>query len=434
MRITATLSNKSSLDWLRTQHNDTLRRVAFATGGLVSGTKPILVSRLQQILRSCEYRPAGLPDPHDPTAAVSPREMRLLSIDMGVVNLAFSLFVVPPDHRWRVDGPDRPRPILTAWKKLSVVDIIHFKNDVKPPRRRQSLEAKAKRLDEFDNEITDSQKQDYLRIPVTTYAEHAYNLITALIDHYNPTHILIERQRLRTAGGPNVLEWVIKVGMFETMLHTVLHTLREERGLQYLVDSVDPARIAATVEQRNKPSSQRALKNDPKYGAALNRKKLRVDLVGRWIGTWAEREGLATSAKDKDEDEESVLVPVENNATDPDATYGHNPAPYFKLRVGDDPELRDFALGYLQQWQTNLRRRRRPENMDAAERRFDIATKLHRDEDIRKMDDLADCVVQGLVWLDWHMMRDKISRLGPKALQSDRIDLTISKTAKKLRI
>lgn len=434
------------LRWLRRNKLDDLRRVAFAIGSLYSGKKEVLIHRIRESLLTREYHPANLPHPFDPNAPVPQREMRILSIDMGVRNLAFAHFVVPPDQRKQVDDPNRPRPILTAWKALSVQNIIDLKEGVES-KTHGHAQGRSARLDEINEDemdkdnATDADTKALLKIPLPRYAKYAYDFASTLLDKHKPTHILIERQRLRSAGRANVFEWVSKVSMFEAMLHAAFYTLQTERGINLFVDSVDPARVVSTVQHQlvNSLETASCLQLDQKTSGhrsiALDTKKIRVDLVGRWLSTWAEKEGLAVANEEQNENlRDSVSSKVTNAATDPDLYAADHSNQYFKLLVGEDPAVCDFSLDYLQNWQRTLCRRRGPTATNVLQRRLAMARKLHTVKDIHKLDDLADCVVQGLVWLDWHIMRDKIAREGIEALKLNDFDFPVfPKRANKVR-
>ena len=407
-----------------------LRRIAHAIGTKISGVKPDVIRRIGLGLEGCQYKRAGLADPLDPTAPVTPREMRILSIDMGVQNLAYANFVVPPDWRKRIDDPNRPRPVLTAWKRLAVQDIVHLKNQAEPHRPPKAVQ-KEHNLDRSDEREMDS-------IHPAMFAEYAYNLVSYLVDTHNPTHVLIERQRLRSNRGPNVFEWVLRVGMFESMINSSLYTLQRERGLNIFVDAIDPGRVVSTVQEKQADALADVLRTQVASGTTginnLSTKKLRVDLVGRWIGTWAERAQLATPTIGPHESKVDLPDPSGTSGADPDFRPGDKSDKYFRLLVNEEDEkLRGLALKFLEEWQMNLLRRKTPHSSNPVERKWIVNVRRHGEDDIRKLDDLADCLFQGLTWLDWHIMRDKILREGVDALNWHNIAVPNTKAIRRAR-
>lgn len=431
MRLTPALFSPTQHDWLRSLTAQHLRRISHAIGTKLSGTKPDIIRRINLGLDACQYKRAGLPDANDPNAPVTPREMRILSIDMGVHNLAYANFIIPPDWRKTIDDPNRPRPILTAWKKIAVQDIIHLKNGTEPRRPSKSATK--------ENRLTVSDEKEMPSVNPAVYAEYAYNLVSTLLDRHNPTHVLIERQRLRTGGGPNVFEWTLRVGMFESMIYSALYTLQRERGLNVFVDAVDPARVVSTVQEKQADALEDELKKQVASGGlninSLNSKRLRVDLVGRWLGTWAEKAQLATASISPYDSNVELPDPSGKSGADPDFRPEDESDKYFKLVVDEkDEALRGFVLDYLEGWQRNLLRRRQdPNPANRIEKKYNLAVKMHRESDIRKLDDLADCLVQGLTWLDWHIMRDKILRGGVNALTWHNIAIPNTKNLRKKR-
>lgn len=410
MRVTAALRKADPLQWLGSLKGDHLRHLAHKTGTNSTGTKPLLVQRLRRDLHLSEYHPARLPSPFDPTEKVEPREMRVLSIDMGVRNLAYAHFIVPRDERIRITDPDRPLPYLTGWRNMSLDDIA----DLEPYANSVTTKPHPKK----HKKIEDRDEQEKRSIATDTYARHAYNFVASVVGKYRPTHVLIERQRLRTRSSIGVLESVLRVAMFESMIHAALYAVQRERGLETYVQGVDPGMVVASIDRDllqfiDRPSKVRSMAgNEPK--------KARVDLVGRWLVDWAESEGLLADVNEEtglDVAGEEVELPAPGMKPGPGEIDPHH---FRRIRVADDPAIREFAVSYLKEWHRNVMRRRvrhsaLPTNV--TERRLRAAAKMHGDIGIYKLDDLADCLVQGLVWLDWHIMRDKVSREGARAVQ-----------------
>jgi cruciform cutting endonuclease 1 len=174
------------------------------------------------------------------------------------------------------------------------------------------------------------------------YAKNAYSLINTLLSTYKPTHILIERQRFRSAGGSAVQEWTIRVGVFEGMLYAVLETILQERGLSknlapMQIHGIEPKRVVKYWIDKERGGEKMT---------AREVKKAKIEIVGKWL-------------------EEGRVGVVE----------------------GDVTELVGGYLGKL-----------RKEGKNTVQ--------------IGKLDDLADCLLQGVTWLEWEGMRRRLGRDG----------------------
>jgi cruciform cutting endonuclease 1 len=272
--------------------------------------------------------------------------MSILSIDMGIQNLAFAHLRVSPDTK--------TKPELTAWRRLSMSEIGSLylnseaggaeavavqSEDTLPPKPKAKTKTKTK---EDGKAKIGKEKEPFCP---SLYASNAYTLLNSLLSSYNPTHILIERQRFRSGGGSAVQEWTIRVGVLEGMLYAVLHTLRQERGSdvsQIQVHGIEPGRVVKYwIDREGGKMSAREVKKAKIgiVGELLERGKIGVpegavgDLVGMYLGK----------------------VNGKGNGKG-------------KIEVG-------------------------------------------------KLDDLADCLLQGVTWLEWEGMRGRLVKRGLEGLE-----------------
>lgn len=211
-----------------------LKSLAFQCGISSSGTKAVLTSRLID-----EIKPAD-------GANV---KKRILSIDMGIRNLAYCVL----EQSARVATP----PSIIAWKRIAVSS--------KPV---QDLEG-----------LTPAPKEIF---EPAVFAGLTYRLLRHSLLLLNPTHILIERQRFRSMGSSQILEWTVRVNMFENMLHAVLHTLAEEGVWKGVVQAITPGKVGPYWVGTGKEEGQLKKKRTSHSIKARN-KGAKIDLVQSWL-------------------------------------------------------------------------------------------------------------------------------------------------------
>ena len=245
--------------WLENLTISKLQRLAIAIGAPCSGTKAV---RIEGIRRAT----TNVATDHRPTS----RPLSLLSIDMGIRNLAFAH--ITARMRRAPSSPDYlqyEKPTLQVWRRLAVSEPIGVPDTVPPLTatgdmlRSESITAKPSALSKESFEPFD-------------YAKHAYDLVNYMLQTYRPTHVLIERQRFRSGGGSAVQEWTIRVGVFEGMLYSVLRTLTEERKLQLSVEPMQPPRVNRYWLENNLHLPAR----EPKKLVGREVKKAKIELVG----------------------------------------------------------------------------------------------------------------------------------------------------------
>ncbi|KAI9042521.1 uncharacterized protein KD926_005375 [Aspergillus affinis] len=225
------------------------------------------------------------------------RGLSILSIDMGIKNLAYAHLVVPGikmDHGRRrhaskqkqqqerkgTEAEEHPLPILNAWRRIDVSRLPSdfaalsataiATTEVKKEKKKHAnkslpcspehtsstlVDSMVKEDEETANEnssnSTPTPIEDEEFYPLAL-APRAYTIVTELLDAYKPTHVLIERQRTRSSGGSSVLESTLRVGVFEGMLYSIFLTLARERPWMTapVVVPVEPQRVARFLAQK----------------------------------------------------------------------------------------------------------------------------------------------------------------------------------------
>ncbi|MCJ1438424.1 hypothetical protein MMC27_007812 [Xylographa pallens] len=248
-----------SLAWLTTLKAAQLKALATATGLPSSGTKPVLTTRLLHSL------PISKLYHLQRTNEGADTPPRILSIDMGIRNLAYCQLALPSSWPASKQPVLSALPVVEAWDRIAVA-----------PRPTFALP---------EASSTPQTKEPF---DPTTYAPHALSLLSSLIlstAQSSPTTILIERQRFRSMGSSSVQEWTLRVNMFEAMLHAVLHTLRTQSIWAGNVYAVEPGRVQAfwlgdKDEKSGKAKVGRVVKGPRK---AKQGKEEKIRLVGRWV-------------------------------------------------------------------------------------------------------------------------------------------------------
>lgn len=353
-----------STTWLSKLALAQLRRVAFQIGAPNSGTKSVLTTQIEHELvasASVNARPKPQQSKSEPSALA--RKLSIVSIDMGIRNLAYAHLLVDPSIIGRTEGTEKPRPILATWKRVVISSGPNGPR--KSRKRKQQLQSTS---DEITTELANSDEA----LPITpllrtekepfdpaTFASYAHRFIKDVLVTHQPTHVLIERQRFRSGGGSAVQEWTIRVGVFEGMLHAVLKTLGQEQALNIAVQSVDPGRVTRYwLEGLVSPGKGR-------LRSAKESKKAKIDIVGASLG-----------------DQQASLVEVPSE------------------KAGQ--EVKTVVDAFLTRWKNSK-----------------SSKKGGKANDFVKLDDLSDCFLQGIAWLNWQLRRLEVIQLGEEAFTDD---------------
>ncbi|KAI1634052.1 mitochondrial resolvase Ydc2 [Biscogniauxia mediterranea] len=187
-----------------------LQRLAFLCGISKTGTKTELVARLNAAALAA-------------TAAVA-SEQRILSIDLGLRNLAFSLITAKPSSPSPSPFPLHPPRIqLHAWQHRILLERTPTKGAAKEEEKEGEGEGEGE--EEVDAEADTGISPD--PYSPASLARVTTALVRDALLPLRPTHVLIERQRFRSRSHAAVQEWTLRVNSLEAMLHAALRTVRE---------------------------------------------------------------------------------------------------------------------------------------------------------------------------------------------------------------
>ncbi|EFE41738.1 conserved hypothetical protein [Trichophyton verrucosum HKI 0517] len=374
-----------------------LQKLALSIGILSSGTKVDLVNRLSETLHTYDHQARGkngFGSSHCSTETKlqtpnGPGPMSILSIDMGIRNLAYAHLLVSPavqasDVR-TIESVYQPlsaaKISLNAWDRLAISSFptcdIHKDPSTMTISKLGGLrKAIFQPSSNPQDEEGQPEKESKEHFAPYLYASHAYTLITSLLEAYKPTHVLIERQRFRSGGGSAVQEWTIRVGVFEGMLYAVLHTLQQQGKGEFgrlFVQGVDPQRV---VRYWTNDEVKDTTPDSKKRVSSKEGKRAKIDLIGRCLSRCVGVGDFDKSSKHE--------IPLE-------------------LGLVEGSQAKDIVQAYLDRWNAGGRTAKRCNDIRAS-----MEQSNGRVENIGKLDDLADSLLQGITWLEWQKMTEKL--------------------------
>lgn len=340
--------------------NAELKQLARLIGSANSGAKPALTASICRDLAQTRLpRPSG-------------QTIRLMSIDMGIRNLAFCVLDISSTSRTNPSKPaqtDTPNLAdlagtlppalhdisLVAWRRLEVSSAQlnpPTSSSLAPPPAATPPETK----EAFDP---------------ATFARLAYALVDTILLPYAPSIVLIERQRHRSSGSPAIAEWTVRVNMFECMLHAVFETLRR-RGVGGVdVYSVDPKRVSGFWVE-----GEDGEEGNGKGGAGKGKKKNSKAVKEAKIRT---AEGWLREQLDVRRDVEGMrraFLGLFNKKTAKRRAGVNN-----RRSVGAEGGDKEVSVVG-------------DDGQSGGEAEMG---------DLVKLDDLADCLLQGVAWTQWEM-------------------------------
>nr|POF14180.1 cruciform cutting endonuclease 1, mitochondrial [Quercus suber] len=267
---------------------------------------------------------------------------RIASVDMGIRNLAFCVLEVPGLSIRGLDNADRHATNINvkSWKRLDLLDTLARSHGVE-----------------------DSSKLTFTPSIMSTAA---YDTVQLLLKH-SPDVILIEQQRFRSGGGAAIQEWTVRVNMLESMLWACLKTLSHMSQTEVFpsIYQVNPAKVA-NFWLASSASSRVALRPRQDIFAAGDKTREQ------------DRESVQLS-RTKVEKKDKIAVAKAWIRKDADHILSNEVDMHFHGQAAEVAEA----------FRTDKKRIRRTGSSSPVEER------------IGKLDDLADCLLQGAAWIRW---------------------------------
>lgn len=361
-----------------------LKQIARLCGTTRSGTKSVILDRIVGSLQ--DFRPLA-------------PGTRVLSIDLGIRNLAYSLLEVPSSSHGQKGAKSKGgksqndasmTPILHAWERLALIPKI-----AKAPKRKAKSKSKtpAAQNNESEAGIPDTPakartkkgnksnqrqedpsqdpavtQQDPTSIPVpiedfspTRLSAVAVDLVLSRLLPLKPDLVIMEQQRFRSMGGSSVLEWTLRVNSLESMLYAIFTTLKTLG--QWPHGKLEGV-VARNVLEFMAVQEGEGASIWSKEGTGDN-KRIKKDIVGKMLSTET------------------------------------------GVRMGKEKALEDVMTEYVERWEAKGKRGK---------------ASTGGAEGMKKLDDLADCLLQGIAFIRWQENKDRLLDGGVEALQDQMID------------
>ncbi|KAF2847983.1 ribonuclease H-like protein [Plenodomus tracheiphilus IPT5] len=378
-------------------------------GSASSGTKTTLNSRLLRDISVSRLRNCHATWDAQRTMERN-RKLRIVSIDMGIKNLAFcDAEVSYPGQKQSKDAKAGWNAIMDVirWEKI---DLVANTRDLQ--RQSPQLDSKASNKKKKKSAVDEEEDEELDPYSLSVLSETAYRLIKNTILANAPDIILIERQRWRSGGGSAVQQWTVRVNTLEGMLWAVLATLRAERVhmqesyrekhphamKEYDVYAVDPKRVGNYWLQQD---AQVVEVND---GKAISKKsKARKD---RGEDETAEEQPEVetkkklTRSKAEKKAKINILRSWLSSNTRSTASTTSITTPTITFKLGASAErIRQALCSPTKSIRRSKKTKSGDDSVDSVEDGVVVEAEL------KKLDDVTDCLLQAAAWVSWESNR-----------------------------
>ncbi|EMD60086.1 hypothetical protein GGP41_009485 [Bipolaris sorokiniana] len=339
-----------------------------------SGTKSILEERFRH-----SFIKPRLFARHPEWEASRPtdQKLRIMSIDMGIKNLAFC----EAEVSYPVKDSLNAKMDVLRWEKVDLASVRH-------QGATEGSQLDTTRLG--DTEVDADEEVDPYSLD--TLSKTAYKLIKETILSGSPDVILIEKQRWRSGGGSAVQQWTLRVNTLEGMLWAVLETIQKETDVTqtnkekknlYAVFAVDPKRVGH-------------------YWLGQNAQRLAADEATSSLAKdiQTEAEGQPTLSRSKAEKKAKISLLRSWLTASPPSTSStitrSTPPISFVISNHAQPAYRALCFP-----STPTRRKKQNSEFKDAEIVLDDTS----GSEMKKLDDVTDCFLQAAAWVSWESNR-----------------------------
>lgn len=431
-----------------------LRSLAVAIGVNSTGAKAQIAARIAKSCcedvgffdrshKCCEKgNPQKEAEMRESDAEIKQKMKRVLSIDMGIRNLALCVIEVPTGGKNPV-GEALPKVI--AWETIAVSEKLVEEpigleesvpeTESTPTKKSKRRKSASPDLDEpIITEKPRKPKEKKESFEPSKFAVIANNFVHTTLSRFSPDAILIEQQRYRSQGASAIQQWTIRVNMFEAMLHALFYSVgcvgcgEDAQRKSPAAESISPSRVSGfwidrvgkTFEMKSDRSRDgesrnvvKVVESEPKGQEAVEEVSGVKEMGVEEAEVEVEKDG---EGKERERGEE---VEVEVDGSLGVVNKDMNTELREKKAFGNIKQAKVFLVS---EW---------IKNGDVISFNKEVADtvgnfvpygavdrKKAKGAPRKKLDDLADCLLQGVAWLRWEENRKSLAegRLIPELL------------------
>jgi cruciform cutting endonuclease 1 len=360
-------------------------------GAPSSGTKAVLRERFQR-----DIGKPRLPRGHSPwkTPESASKKVRIMSIDMGIKNLAFCEAEISCPLKNSLDAKMK----VLRWEKINLTETAHDGSQ-EPPELMTT---------EQDTADADEGSDPY---SADALSKTAYALVKKTILAGSPDIVLIEKQRWRSGGGSAVQQWTLRVNTLEGMLWAVLQTIYAERlskegealGTKKLYDvfSADPKRVGQYWLAR---AAGHLAEVDEKVDRSMDDSEVESEVNENEPAT------KKKPSRTKAEKQAKIALLRSWLTTTPASTISatRDSIPSITFSIAPGAEATREALCSLSKPKQRKGSRKPP------------ADTLSTNTQLNKLDDITDCFLQAAAWVSWESNRLQLQEVWKRKSGSDK--------------